>query len=149
MLRQLSLVFLVLIVASPARAADEQAKAVKEKLQGTWTAQAASKGGREMPADKLNTLKITFAGDTMSIQEGDRKPEVVTITSIDSSKNPAWIDLSPVKKPEEKSLGVYKLDGDNLEIAFTQSATATDANARPEKVGPGEKIGYLKLSRQK
>ncbi|HSI36181.1 MAG: TIGR03067 domain-containing protein [Phycisphaerae bacterium] len=134
----------ITLLVSPARAADD-VKAVKEKLQGTWVVTAANKKGREITGPGLAKLRVVFAGDVMTIKDTDKtKGDDATITAIDASKSPAWIDLTPAGD-EGKAQGVYQLDGDTFEICFT----AGPGIARPEKIGRGEKLLYLKMTRQK
>ena len=50
----------------------DQAGKDREALQGTWTAQAVERNGRQAPAEALKKVKVVFKGDRMIINpDGD------------------------------------------------------------------------------
>jgi hypothetical protein len=45
------------------QAKEKPAKSDKDALQGSWTAVSGTNGGKELTADEVKTIKVTFAGD--------------------------------------------------------------------------------------
>jgi uncharacterized protein (TIGR03067 family) len=87
--------------------ADEQGKKEAAKLNGVWIVEAAEESGR--PLADLKGGKFAFADGRITAPD----PGLLAGApfTVDSTKNPAWIDI---KKGESKVLGIYKLDGDKL-----------------------------------
>lgn len=103
-------------------------------FQGTWKVVKAEGGGKGAPPLK-EEVRFTFAGNKMTLQEGKFPPQEGTF-SVDSSKEPAEIDMSSGMNP--KVPGVFKFDKDGkLTISFfVRKAEAT----RPKKIGDGDAV---------
>jgi uncharacterized protein (TIGR03067 family) len=128
-----------LVVALLLVAAEGQGDAKKDqdRLQGTWTLTAEERDGNKTAAEDLKkrAVKLTFKGDKVTVQVGDRQEHAETFT-LDPSKKPKEIDIA------DKAKGIYELDGDTLKLRISH------AGKRPEKfdgqTGQGEILGTLK-----
>jgi uncharacterized protein (TIGR03067 family) len=135
-------VLALFILSSAATTARADAKDDElKKMKGTWTVVSATKDGEPMPENEMKDATFVFEGDTISMVKGDRK-EPVTVKAIDTSKTPNQIDLQPPAGGAEKIEGIYKLDGDTLELCFKKMG-------RPADFNQGKDVMYMKLKRQK
>ena len=103
-------------------AADQPSDAAKkdlDKLQGEWKAEKAQRGGKDVAASDLEKLKLTFKGDSLTIDVGDARLEKAAIV-LNPSKAPATIDLKSVRAGGDTALGIYKLDGNTLTICWAK-----------------------------
>ena len=104
-------------------AAQAGGKTDKEKLQGSWLAQSAVKGGEELPEIVIKTVKATFKGDKVSLEyAGDTKDGVA---KLDESKKPKTIDLIV---GDMTLLGIYEVEGTKLKVCLGEPG-----QARPTK----------------
>src|SRR5205823_5240089 len=106
-----------------ARAADDDPKAAAKKLEGTYQLVEVRAGGK--PDPKGDEVKAVVIKDgTITVQIGDRN-ETAKFT-LDPSKKPAQIDISPERGGEKTVPGIYqtKETGKGLEltIAFRKGA---------------------------
>src|SRR4051812_21037347 len=56
----------------PMSSSPDEAKMVKQQLQGAWQAVKIEVGGNSVPAEVVKTLKYVFEGDKVTLREGDR-----------------------------------------------------------------------------
>src|SRR5262245_38149427 len=127
----------MLVLAVGSARADDQ-----EKLQGTWKAEKAVRGGMETGADELSKMSIEFKGNK-AIPKRDGNDEKEAEYKLDDSKKPKTIDVST---PDGKQIkGIYEIDGDSLKLCFVEEGD------RPTKFESteGSKVMYLVLKRQK
>ena len=121
----------------PGALADDKADLEKEvrKFQGTWTFESSETGGKELPADALKGLILTFEGDKHTLKKGDEVIQVGT-QKIDPSKSPKTIDVKMTEGPNKGKvmLGIYEIDADTLKVCFDPQG-----KKRPTefKSGPG------------
>ena len=119
--------------------ADDKAELEKEarKFQGTWTIESSVTGGRELPADELKTLVVTFEGDKHTVKKGDEVIQVGT-QKLDPSRSPKTIDVTMIEGPNKGAvmLGIYEFDADTLKVCFDP-----EGKKRPTefKSAPGSK----------
>jgi RNA polymerase sigma factor (sigma-70 family) len=99
--------------AQGAQAKAGQARTDKDRLQGTWVAVSAEKGGKAAPDEFLTSLKITFAGDKITVRGGGDAKEGTF--KLDPAKKPKEIDLMHEGKTAQ---GIYRLDGDKLTLCL-------------------------------
>jgi uncharacterized protein (TIGR03067 family) len=102
-------------------AAGDKADLEKEvrKFQGTWTFESTVANGKELPADELKGLVLTFEGDKHTVKKGDAVIQVGT-QKLDPSKSPKTIDVTMTAGPNKGAimLGIYEIDGDTLKVCF-------------------------------
>lgn len=120
--------------------ADE--KALKE-LAGTYRVVSAEKAGTPAPKD-VEKVKLTFKDDELTISMGGGQEKKAKIT-VDATKKPAHIDISPDDGPEKGKTfpGLYKLEKDDLTLVFTQGAD------RPKDFTSEGGAMLLKLKKEK
>ena len=140
-MRTLGLIALFGLVVSGTAAQDKPGTSDKDKLQGTWSIESMKMGGKDMPAEELKKVKLTFTGDKV-IVKADAKNEEHTYT-LDAAKKPKQIDITA---KAEVIPGIYELDGDTLKIA-----TAHKGGVRPTDFNSqdGSMVGVMVLKRDK
>lgn len=134
---------------------DNTASGGGASLEGTWILNGMEILGEKAPAEEINkepesdrTLKVT-ADKMIFVKKGKEDPSTYT---TDKSKSPAHIDL--VKKgedgKEEKSYGIYKIDGDTLTLCIVESDKADDRpkEFKTEKTGKSLSVVFT-LTRKK
>ncbi len=142
----------------------------QEAIQGTWIGVSADVQGQQVPELVLKAVgpTVTFAEDKVT-WKASPAPEAKDVFAalakfslegvfhLDPAKSPRTIDLTvlgpnartPLGTPAPRALlGIYRLDGDSLEIC-----TAIDpehAEERPSKFesAPGKFVVHIKLRRQ-
>src|SRR5262249_17500084 len=107
-----------------ANQATDAVQADKDKLEGTWVLEELRLGHIDAkdPKDVLKPgskgwldLRLTFAGDRVTVQGwGEPKP-VTEPYKLDPAKSPKELDIGRGKSLKEY---IYKLDGDKLIVAF-------------------------------
>jgi uncharacterized protein (TIGR03067 family) len=110
---------LVVVAAGLLVAADEPKKEppdLKDKLQGTWMAVAAERGGEKR--DPPPGAQFAFEGDKFTLHIGGEGDIKGTFT-VDAAKKPAHIDLKiaeggPERFKDKVAKGLVELDGDTL-----------------------------------
>jgi RNA polymerase sigma factor (sigma-70 family) len=135
----------VLAVAGYAIVQPQDAKADKEKLQGTWEFVSAQTGGKEAQgaeAEQMKMMKVVFKGDKVTAK-------FECTYAIDPGKKPKEFDLKVDEGPElERGTwkGIYELKGDELTLCM-----ALPNQNRPTEFASkeGEFIMLLKLKRAK
>jgi uncharacterized protein (TIGR03067 family) len=137
--RLLPLSVLALCFAVPAGAADPKDEAVKKELkafEGAWDGKSRLSDGKEEPAPP-GGAQLIFSGEKYTIKLGGKVTETGTF-SIDPSKKPKTIDLTPTEGGEKgkKEQGIYELTGDDLKIAvaFGSSERPTDFSGKKSEV---------------
>jgi uncharacterized protein (TIGR03067 family) len=128
-------------VALSASADDKDVPKDLVPFQGMWKAVAGKKGGDDVPAAKLEKLKMKFAGDKLTIIEGER--ESTGDYKVSPKADPKQIDFtSPAKEPIK---GIYKFDKDGkLTIGFMRGKD----QPRPKGFDDNE-AQYLTLEKEK
>jgi uncharacterized protein (TIGR03067 family) len=129
-----------LVAPTLSAAPDDKKDAPKEPakelapFQGTWKVLRAEGGGKGAPPLK-EEVRITFAGNKMTMQEGKFPPQEGTF-SVDPTKDPAEIDMNSGMNP--KVPGIYKFEKDGrLSLSFfVRKATPQ----RPKKFGEGDAV---------
>jgi uncharacterized protein (TIGR03067 family) len=88
-----------------------------KKLEGTWVVTFASFNGK--PADNIESLQFTFAGDKLAVQTG--KDEGKYTYKVDPAKNPKTMDWALVEKAPntEPVMLIYALDRDVLILVLS------------------------------
>jgi RNA polymerase sigma factor (sigma-70 family) len=126
--------------------AAQDAKADKEKLQGSWEFVSGQMGGKDVDGDEAEQMKkqkFVFKGDKLTAK-------VECTYTIDSSKKPKEFDLKVEDVPEGPERGtwkgIYELKGDELTLCM-----ALPNQDRPTEfvTNEGERTMLLKLKRSK
>jgi RNA polymerase sigma factor (sigma-70 family) len=125
------LVAVALLWLLPGRKAQTDA----ERLQGTWKAARVWIRGQEVPA---GNLEMIFAGDRVTWQ-ADFMPPLVGTFRLDPGKDPKEIDR--FFPNGAKDLGIYRLDGDHLQLCID-----TEGRERPASLSR-ERFFYFELER--
>ncbi len=116
----------------------------KVALQGVWEAKSAEREGKQAPPEVVKTLRFTFKGDKVSVEDGKKAAEDATYT-LDAKKSPKQIDLIPANLPAEmknrKILGIYELKGDELKFCFRRADVAD--TSRPTEFATKEGSGLM------
>jgi uncharacterized protein (TIGR03067 family) len=94
-----------------------------EAIQGEWKVESGMEGGK--PAESL-PAKFVITKEFLIAADG-AKQEVATYT-LDSSKNPGWIDF---RAQQRLTKGIYKLSGDSLVMCLTKGDSAGKQVERP------------------
>jgi uncharacterized protein (TIGR03067 family) len=82
-----------------------------EKIQGEWVLVAGERHGEVFAEDAIRNVRLTFAGDVLKTKKTDDITEA-TFT-LHPETNPKGIDLD---MDGSLGLGIYKLEGDSLNI---------------------------------
>jgi uncharacterized protein (TIGR03067 family) len=129
MIRLMTFCMLVLGMATTAAAQDK--KDVPKELvpfQGTWKVVKAERDGMPAPANEVESIRLKFEGNKLTVKEGKREKADTGSYSVDPKKEPAEIDL--VSPDGDKIGGIYKFDKDGkLTLTFVKGKAA----ARPKK----------------
>ncbi len=144
-MRQLLGVAIFLAVALPL-IADEKEDATK-KLNGTYEVTAILIEGKP-DNEKKDKVTLIFKDGTIQVKEGDKTEEDAKFT-VDPSKKPAQIDITPDKGLKDTILGIYELKetdkGAELTIAIGKEKTERPKDFK----GEGKDVMVLKLFRKK
>ena len=117
-MKSLAVVTLTFAFGSLHRADDDSPL---KPLEGTYSAAAVSKGGKDAPEEFRKELGCTIAGDQLTFTvKGKEIP--AKVTKVDAKARPATIDLAPTDGPEKGKtfLGIYSYQDGELTLAFTE-----------------------------
>jgi uncharacterized protein (TIGR03067 family) len=133
------IVALLAAVAIGFVAAQPAAKGDLEKFQGTWQASyVIGFDGKPAPDDEVKNASLLVEGSQFTLKTKDG---VIKGTfTIDPSRTPKTIDVTlEGAKPNEKLLGIYRIDG-----AERRSCFAMPGKERPKEIDP-KTAGYLQF----
>lgn len=87
-------------------------------LEGTWTFDRLTVDGADVPSEVTGASRLLIDGDRFRTEAPDATYEGVF--TIDVEADPAAIDIDFVEGPEagRRNLGVFRLDGDRLELCL-------------------------------
>jgi uncharacterized protein (TIGR03067 family) len=128
-------VVLALFVGAVGRAGDDKEAAADKELkalEGNWQCTREEGGGRTTPELVVKGFRLIIEGNKyQTIFGGKEKGGAGTIIKIDPTANPKTIDLEWTVGglKDQKQLGIYKLNGDKLEISWAEPS----AKNRPKK----------------
>jgi uncharacterized protein (TIGR03067 family) len=115
--RLAGLVLLGVALALSEVAAGGDAKAELKKFEGTWAVELAVKRGKPSPGAKVDQLRLTFAGDKVTIL-GEGGKEIQATFKIDPSQKPHQINVAFDGNTIE---GIYAFEGGKLKICTAQT----------------------------
>jgi uncharacterized protein (TIGR03067 family) len=98
-------------------AEDDASKIEREEIQGTWLSVKGYKAnGDEVAPDSIKNHRMVINGDKMTNSIPGKPPVSFKITT-DASKSPNEIDWI-IREGAPPRLGIYRVNGDALEIAW-------------------------------
>jgi uncharacterized protein len=133
--------------ADKAGAAPVETAAATE-LEGEWRPVSIRNGDDVVPAAKLAELKFTFRGNR----------HILTHTTLNATESKATVRLNPATTPKQidmeldeqpaaekqpKIVGIYRLEGDRLTIAFSRKAISERPKAFPSAGEAGVEVVTL------
>jgi uncharacterized protein (TIGR03067 family) len=128
---RLTLAVLMSIPLVGVGAADDP-KGEQDKLQGKWVLVKGYRAdGEEIAPEIVKETRLTISDDRLTNAFKD-KPGASFKFSIDASQSPKAIDWL-IREDSSPRLGVYRLEGDTLEIAWT---SMYPEGKRPLKLAP-------------
>ena len=107
------LVTLAVVLCVPALLRAETPQEALKKLEGTWTVEKLELKGDASPAELLKMMTLTIKGDQVTMNDMNDDPATI---AVDPSKSPGHISFTDKKK--KVNLGLYRLDGDKLEMVM-------------------------------
>jgi uncharacterized protein (TIGR03067 family) len=91
-----------------------------KKFQGTWSVISFEPSGKKLTDEDLKKLKVVIKGDTFTFDHGTKNGTLETTFTLDPSKNPKHIDIKLGQAKDDRLLGIYALDGDNLKLCYVE-----------------------------
>lgn len=115
-----------------------------EEVAGQWQVMAINAAGEEVPADKVNNLKLqyTFAAGKLTIQQGDKPIRTCNIT-FPASTSPRQLLLQ--QEPPIKA--IYELSGNTLKLCITTDENPGDSFPTTFAGQPSPRRDLLTLTR--
>ncbi|HEV3439813.1 MAG TPA: TIGR03067 domain-containing protein [Gemmata sp.] len=144
-MRQLIGVAIYLAVALPL-IADEKEDAAK-KLNGTYEVTAILIEGKPENEKKDKVVFIIKDG-TIKVKEGDKPEDEDVKFTVDTTKKPAHIDLTPVKE-KDTILGIYELKETEKGAELTIAVGKVKSDRPKDFKGEGKDVMVLKLFSKK
>jgi uncharacterized protein (TIGR03067 family) len=113
-------------------------------LDGTYSIVSMQKGGESAKKDLLQKVKATFKGDSLTLLVDDegKKEEKKAKIKTDATKQPHTIDITPAEGTGVTFLGIYKIEKDDLTIAYTEKQ-----GDRPKDFKSDEGVLLMKLKK--
>jgi uncharacterized protein (TIGR03067 family) len=145
------ILFSLTVPAEPQKEKEFSAEAKKElmKLEGKWNLVKFAAQGME--SDVMDRkVSFVFKGTEVTLKSADKeKTETLRITAFDLSTDPKCIDLVEKRegRPDRTLEGIYKIDGDTLQIAHSVLNEGKNRPTSFEK--PGERVFVWTLKRVK
>lgn len=120
----------VFALAVATAGAQDKKEDKKAPLEGTYVIVGLEINGKALPEDLIakapeaeRTIRIT-ADQLIATKSGKEDPATY---KIDATKKPAEIDVTSKKgDKEEKSYGIYKVEGDKLILCVAETENAKD-----------------------
>jgi uncharacterized protein (TIGR03067 family) len=117
--------FLASLAIGWAAREDEPRTAAEDSkmLQGKWVAKSAQAQGSKLSADEVKMIKVTFDGDKVTIERGD-KTEKATY-ALDTRSKPRVISFTDDQQATR--FGIYEFAGRELKLCLANPKTTPPA----------------------
>jgi uncharacterized protein (TIGR03067 family) len=124
-----------------------EAKKELKKLEGKWLAVKFAYDNKDLEVKDIEVF-FTFKGTEVMLAAGD-KSEKLVITDLDPTTDPICIDFIEKRtgRPDRTLEGVFKIDGDKLQLAYSLPKDAKNRPTSFEK--PGEQVTVWTFKRVK
>jgi uncharacterized protein (TIGR03067 family) len=133
------IVFGTLALAGDDSAAEVKAKELK-KFQGTWILLSGEKGGEQIPADKIKSVKLVFKDNKIKVAHSGKKDHVEEF-DIDPEKSPKEINVTRELNGQKSTVvGIYSFDGKTLKLCVDDFG-----KERPTEFSTKDKPSYTLL----
>jgi uncharacterized protein (TIGR03067 family) len=116
----------------------------QEKIQGTWTPVRAVANGVDAPAAVLKAARLTFKGNTVTIQMGGRTQKETF--KLDPAKTPKEIDTTSSEANAKTQLGIYELSGNQLKVCFAPPGVTKRPTGFTAALGSNQEFTVLERS---
>jgi RNA polymerase sigma factor (sigma-70 family) len=125
----------------------------RDALQGLWVldkydlGKGAPADVQRQAADMAGKMQFLVAGDVWwGFAAGEANGVFPELPKLDPTKNPKWLDLSNLTRPDDFNRCIYELDGDKLRICATERSNSP----RPaEFTTDDEGLGVMTFRREK
>ena len=116
------------------------------KVEGTWIGVSGISDGKKLPDGLLDKIMLTvvFKEGKYSVLAEGKEVETGSYKT-DASKKTLDLTISKGKDEGKTQLGIYKLDGDSLSVAFG----AAGSKNRPKNFDGGPDIEVTVMKRKK
>jgi uncharacterized protein (TIGR03067 family) len=112
----------------------------KDPTAGKWVVESVTRDGKAVDAFKGSVREISDGKYTLTPPAGSKAPSTTGTYTVDASKSPIAVDIKPKggNYDGKTLLGIVKVEGDTLTIAF-----AEPGKDRPAKFESKEGSGVV------
>jgi uncharacterized protein (TIGR03067 family) len=131
----LRLVLAIALFPAGSAFAGDDAKAEIKKLEGTWVGVSAVSAGKDVPAERAQSLSLTMKADgTWTMTDGTETWNgTFTVDATKSPKTANFVILSG-KNKDHTTLDIYEVDGDTFRCCYVIVPTEKESDKeRPTK----------------
>jgi uncharacterized protein (TIGR03067 family) len=145
----------VVVLSAGSSFAGDEAKAEMKKLEGTWVGVSAVSAGKDVPADKAQSLSLTMKADGTWTMTDGKETWHGTFT-VDAAKTPKTANfvIQSGSHKDHTTLDIYEVDGDTFRCCYVIVPTGKEADKdRPTKfaseAGSGHILSVMKRQKAK
>src|SRR5262245_26587100 len=122
---------------------DAAAKTELKKLEGVWQITSGEQDGK--PIERIKRDKVTVSGDNFTVHR-DRKVDFTATIKLYPNTKPKAVDLSITSEKHKGKavLGIYALNGDDLQFCLCQPGAASRLSNFSAKPGSDRLAVVLK-----
>jgi uncharacterized protein (TIGR03067 family) len=146
--------FALIVAAAALVAADDKNddnKKELKKLEGSWKLVREETAGSLLPEDIRKENSLLIEDDKIYWVMGVKKYRTANLVKLDPKADPKTIDIEYTlgSFKDQKWVGIYKLDGDKLEICWAEPKSEKRPQKFATKPGIGNGHIYSKYERVK